>query len=272
MRYTLIVFSLLFLSLHCVFAVTVTGKVVGADDKPIAGANVNLYLFEERKSLELRTDAEGGYAFDIDLAGRRANTPLATIVAYAPGYTLADATLTAKGDVVTLSAGTTCSGTVVDTAGKPLAGIPVRLNNVHHDDNRGMPDTNIPDAWRSRFTATTAADGAWTLSGLPRDGTVSFTLDDERYVHEAKEITFVAGEQTDAVQFTARPGAIVTGRVLTPEGKPATDARVNIYAANSHPPVMATRLRTAAIASPGWRQPRMPSASTARSWPGSPNR
>ena len=38
----------------------------------------------------------------------------------------------------------------------------------------------------------------------------------------------VAGEQPDAVHFTVRPGATVTGRVLTPEGAPAADARVVI--------------------------------------------
>ena len=31
-----------------------------------------------------------------------------------------------------------------------------------------------------------------------------------------------------AVRFTVRPGATVTGRVLTPEGAPAADARVSI--------------------------------------------
>ncbi len=101
-------------------------------------------------------------------------------------------------------------------------------------DNSPNGRPGPPDAWRARFTATTAADGVWTLPGIPQTGKAAIALDDDRYVHEQQDITLVAGEKAQAVRFTVRPGAILTGRVLTPEGTPAADARVwaNIDSAN----------------------------------------
>ncbi len=151
MRNTLIILTLLALSFSVVSAATVTGKVVGADGKPIAGANLNLLLYAEQKSLAAVSDAGGNFSSAIDLSGRQPEW-LGDIIAYAPGYALASAYLRENNNIVTLSVGTTINGTVVDVDGKPLAGIPVRLNYMQTNDGSRF---NVPDEWRARFTVTT---------------------------------------------------------------------------------------------------------------------
>ena len=77
------------------------------------------------------------------------------------------------------------------------------------------------------------------------------------------------------MQFTVRPGATVTGRVLTPEGTPAADARVSIYAPNdptAHQRQRQDGARTAAIASPGWSTGSYTISAYSENRPGSPNR
>lgn len=229
---TFVVISLLVLTFGLVSAATVTGKVIDADGKPIKGANVLLYLFQpgKRIALELSTDAGGGYAAEVDPALlQQQNTVIGMIFAYAPGYTLAQARLKKSGNVITLNPGTSISGAVVDEAGKPLAGAPVCLAYCRDHDGNSVA---VPVQWSARFTVHSAADGGWTLPGIPLDGNAAVALNDDRYVRELREITLVDGVKAASVSFKVHPGATVTGRVLTPEGAPVADARVDIYAAN----------------------------------------
>ena len=88
--------------------------------------------------------------------------------------------------------------------------------------------TWVPEEWRTRLTATSGADGAWTLAGMPRTGIVSLALDGDRWVHDEQIVTLLDGNMLKAMHFTARPGAVLTGRVLTPEGTPAAGVRVGV--------------------------------------------
>ncbi len=233
----LLVFALLAFSFTCASAATVNGKVIGPEGQAIKGASVLLQMHREQKTLELLTDGAGAFAVSIDLADRQPYSALATVTVYAPGYALSETTLNESDTVITLNPGATLSGTAVDSAGKPLAGVPVRLLQVlekpeHPPRYRENDYTSsaVPDAWRSRFAAVSAADGAWTLPGVPRTGGVILMLDDDRYVREQKQITWDDGVLPAPVRFTARAGAMVTGRVLTPEGQPVSDATVRGYA------------------------------------------
>ncbi len=229
MRRTLVLLTLLALSLGLASAVTVSGKILDENGKPIKGANVLIALplyGEEQKTYDLLTDAEGGYAVDVDLSTLRSNANPGWICAYAPGYALAAERLNKSDNTLTLIPGTTVSGVVVDVRGKPLAGVAVRLGRCSYGDNQyGSP----PDEWRSRFSAVSGADGVWTLPGVPRDGQAWVVSLTDRYLHDIAEITLVAGEKTEPAGFIVRPGARVSGRVLTPSGAPAADAQVGVY-------------------------------------------
>jgi len=229
MRLTLLVLSLLVFSLRFVAAETVTGKVVDVNGKPIHGANVCLVVTATGKPLSLVTDAEGKYTAEADLAALTQYFP-GLITAYAPGYALTGGMLKGGGNVLTLRPGSAVSGIVVDAAGKPLAGIPIRLLFLTNETAPVESDryTYIPEEWQQRFTATTAADGTWTLPGIPPTGNVSLALFDDRYVREQRDLQLAPEKKVDTVRFTARPAARITGRVLTPKGAPAAGTMVLI--------------------------------------------
>ena len=224
MRNTLVVIVLLACSLRFVSAATVTGKIIGTDGHPIKGASVYLTLCGEHQSLERQTDAEGSYTVEVDLASRQPDNCLADIVVYAPGYLLTGSTLEENDNTLILCAGTAISGTVVNAAGNPLAGIPVRLR--YWRDRTSYHE--VPAAWQARFTDHAAEDGTWKLPGLPKTGefVAVLALDDDRYVHEEQVVTVGAGERAAAVHFTAHPCATVSGKVCNAAGKPVQGATV----------------------------------------------
>ena len=115
---------------------------------------------------------------------------------------------------------------MVDIAGKPLAGVPVSL--LGWGSGNGY---SVPVQWRPRFTATSAADGGWTLPGVPHAGEVMIGIgleDDDRYALEEKTITLAADKPANPVQLIAYLGASLTGRVLSAQGTPVADVMVSI--------------------------------------------
>ena len=228
---TLIVLALLALSLEFISAATLTGKVVGTDGTPIRGASVLLQLYDQDKSLELITDAAGNYTGEVDTPSLSTHDPRTMLFAWAPGSVLSSSMLEAKGNVITLNAGVSLSGTVTDAVGQPLAGVPVRLEYLQ--DEQGLRSNStlwVPEEWRARVGAVSGADGSWTLTGMPRTGIVTLALDGDRYVHEEQIVTLFDGRAMTAVHFTARPGAVLSGRVLTSNGTPAGGVHVDIEA------------------------------------------
>ena len=231
-------------------------------------------LFNEDKPLELLTDAAGNYSGETDHALRQ-NNYVNRVCVYAPGYAMAQVRFEASGNVITLDAGVSISGTVTDPAGKALAGVPVRMVSLQDEQViRTNAGAMVPDKWRTRLTAISGADGAWTLSGMPRTGIVSLALDRDRWMHDEQIVTLLDGNMPAAVHFTTRPGAIVTGRVLSPEGAPAAAWHVGILRRllvrcgyNDE-----RRRRMAATASPEWRRLSIPSKSPRKRRHGLPNR
>jgi len=117
-----------------------------------------------------------------------------------------------------LSVTVVVSGTVVDTAGKPVAGATVRPDNTVGIDGRGY---TLPD----RAEVKTGADGRFVLAGLPRGHVNLFTyapgyapLDVLKpYVMPASDVT---------LRVTATGN--VRGRVVGPDGRAATGANVSV--------------------------------------------
>ena len=166
------------------------------------GANVYVELLGEDKSVELLTDAAGGFSVEVA-------QPIwydADICAYAPGYTLSEARLKQRGNVITLGSGASISGTVTAADGKPLAGVPVRLLSVNWMDNKHLP--YVPDAWRARFTALSAADGSCVTARHPGGPLLGVARPrwPHRYVHDKLAVECTGGK-TDAPCTSARAPA-----------------------------------------------------------------
>ena len=259
MRQTFIVLLLLVLSLSFVSAATVTGKVVGMDGKPIKGANVLLYLYNEqndRKPLDLLTDAEGGFSADTDLTSSR-RTAILPVLSLMLRVVLG-------------------RHLHAESAGQ------------RHHPQRGNPRSAVR-WWIKRANRWPAFRSGWSMCRMtkcrhmtiapacrkhgvhvsrpPRRPTArghcpAYHALVKRRLPSTTTATclsagdpLVAEEKTAPIQLTARPGAVITGRVLTPEGTPAASARINVYAPDnpSAPSGYGKTAATAAFASPGWR-------------------
>ena len=139
-------------------------------------------LNNERKHTapELISDAAGNYAGEVDLSDRTTPDSPVRIFAWAPGYALTGDILDTSGNIITLNTSASLSGTVVDQAGTPLAGVPVRLERLMDEQHFLNNDsTVVPEKLHAHFTAITGADGAWTLSGLPQTGVAWLVLNDD---------------------------------------------------------------------------------------------
>lgn len=142
----------------------VTGRVLDADGRPIAGARVLsfpegrpspvLAFSAEDRSDRVRTAAADDAGF-FALALREGDATF-TVIAQSPGFAPASATPVRAGDdlVLTLASGGAIRGTVVDVEGKPVAGARVR--------------------WSGKVAGTivacegeSASDGKFRIEGLP---------------------------------------------------------------------------------------------------------
>jgi hypothetical protein len=96
------------------------------------------------------------------------------------------------------------------------------LNSLHLDNpSRGLYffDTK----WQSEYSPRTNSDGVWRLAGLPIGARAMLQLDDARFVRRYFMVT--VGEEAgrlagpSGAPLVARPGAILTGKVVDKAGK-----------------------------------------------------
>lgn len=114
--------------------------------------------------------------------------------------------------VITLmvqSGGASVTGKVTDADGNPIEGATVTIAEIHAQ-------------------TTTAADGSYRFDFVPN---AEYTLEASLFGYKAGEPTVVTVEDNDAtadLSLTRMPVYSVSGRVLTPDGKPVADAAVKL--------------------------------------------
>ena len=201
------------------------GRVVDTDDGAVAGAEVKLRWLEDNERFLFRdrldateptaTDERGEFSFPAVSAGEyevflshaeyvRHGNPRAEVPGGEGGIDLG---------VFTLVAGAKIHGLVTNPEREPVAGATIRardLGSMDRDQER---------------TATSDADGAFQLTGLP---------------HELIDLQVRADGYTTLVLRGARPGteepivielktgALLTGRVVDAAGTPAAGASVRL--------------------------------------------
>ena len=231
---------------------TVTGKVVGADGKPIPNATVYIAVFQKvgefTPAATVTTDANG--AFQVELApAALPDSPetknlgftfygIATVVV--PGMGTVQKALTSRpsSNVFTLGLACTVTGTVVDENKKPLAGTRVVLRAwtpVPAGQTSGSPFDQpylmtLPGLPDGVLSAVTNTEGKWTMDGLPGTGKASFDATGSgRFMVTlpAPVATLLPGKTVALATMATRPASVLTGRVLDGEtGKPAGGVRV----------------------------------------------
>jgi protocatechuate 3,4-dioxygenase beta subunit len=225
----LIALSAIAFPFRCLAAGAV-GHVVDPSGKPVVGATVTLINFRYGGNKTLLTDQSGSFSVD---EGNRM-LPERCVIS-APGFAPAGGYFIYE-SWFHLSPPTQLSGKVVDAKGQPLAGAIVgahyALNGASNGrvilKSDGFLDLSSGDL-ASRYTVKTDSNGAYTITGLPTECKICVGLDDPRYV---KSEVVADVDAAAAPLLTALPGALVSGRVLGPDGKAARD--INIEMESSH--------------------------------------
>lgn len=228
--------------------VSVSGTVVGPDNKAVVGATVVASSYAgiagyKLTSVSATTDAAGAFSVrlpDLPAAAGAPKPPGAPaptvgwVNVFAPGFALVHQTLSpGNANNVTLAKAGSASGTVTDEKGKPVAGTTVRVSGMYPeaDFRNGV---NVPGALQEQFSTKTDANGRWTIGNVPATGRVFVLLDDPAYV-QVRTLLPVGDQTGDAGQaadpnigkpLVARPAAYLVGKVVFEDGKPAANVTV----------------------------------------------
>jgi protocatechuate 3,4-dioxygenase beta subunit len=201
------------------------GQVLDADDKPVAGANVNM-SGEGQPSGNVRTDREGRFSFDRVCEGQvqlsaNAQSTYGNVSAEG-GDTNVVLRLGQSVGTVSGSTAHKLRGTVTDTGGKPVAGAQVAV----------FPTDGSP-RW-----VKTGTNGAfnltWALQSYQlRSGNASLVVrDTARNLAATEELS----EEATNLDVQLKPALTLTGRVEGPDGAPLAGAQVGVWlrAGNSY--------------------------------------
>jgi protocatechuate 3,4-dioxygenase beta subunit len=215
---------------------TITGRVLDADGRPIAGARVRLYRrasrWERVHPLVAEAHAAPDGSFRIDAAKPEAapgfrDYPRRVLLADHPGHAVGwrlvpdDAAIFA-GDI-TLTAPAERTITVTDADGRPLAGATVAAYHLGDQASesphfRETLDLRVEDG---PLAATTDARGQAHFTNLPKTN-VSFVAG-----APGQARTFVSHDQ-DTIRLT--PAATLAGTVTDPDGMPLAGVKLVLQA------------------------------------------
>lgn len=206
-------------------AVKVAGVVCDADGRPIPGAEVAVCPgCAPEEVTRLRAGKSGEFAADVVECKSDAPGRLGVVYAYHPGYVPDWAELTPGKVRVVLQPAGQVWGTVVDEEGRPVRGAEVAPMFVNLPGGKRLSLGCSP--FRDKLTATTTADGRWTISGLPLVGTAYVGLADNRFA-ETSTMVMLGTDAVPAPPLVARPTAALVGRAVYENGKPAASVIIH---------------------------------------------
>jgi RNA polymerase sigma factor (sigma-70 family) len=236
---------------------TVTGRVLAPDGKPVAGADVAVLAWQvlrqsyqssfedaawQRGTAPGRTeaDADGKFRLTIKVPPGPPQ-PTMRVLAGAKGLGIAWALLDPKADSaeaeLRLPAEQVVRGRVVNLQGEPVAGARVGLTGLKHHPAKGERDQGTwgtpPEGLPFGPVSTTSnAKGEFTFRGLGNNLTVEMEVHDDRVELHTFTVETSDKSQAENVKLALAPGRVVKGRVTYADtGKPVAGARVMIESA-----------------------------------------
>jgi RNA polymerase sigma factor (sigma-70 family) len=233
---------------------TVTGRVLGPDGKPVAdaelavvgGQSVYTSSFEfavwQRHLTfgQTRADADGKFRLTIKLPPAPPQ-PRMRVLAGGKGlgiaWTWLDPKLESADVELRLPAEQIVRGRVVDLQGEPVAGARVALTELKHHPAKGQKDQGTwgppPEGLPFGPVNTTAdARGEFTFRGLGNNLTAEFEVHDDRVELHTFAVETADKKQAEDVKLALPPGRVVEGRVTYADtGKPVDGAPVMIITA-----------------------------------------
>jgi beta-lactamase regulating signal transducer with metallopeptidase domain/protocatechuate 3,4-dioxygenase beta subunit len=214
----------------------ITGLVETPNGKPAAGIKVLAYSnadkqdgFEYGSFADCKTDAAGRFRLWLITPGPAVYWILPE--KYAPStHVLPDSNK--RGDLgrFALQPGLVIKGKVLDTQGKPVAGV-----FIHADKRGGIENFNLPVADHIRRTALTDDKGEFTMAPLPPgqyevmpqahgwDPSKDESRPTKRPlpgVFVRKRLTLKAGEQPEPLEVRAVPHVVIEAQYYDSKGKP----------------------------------------------------
>jgi len=200
----------------------VTGMVVDLEGRPVAGATVWVHSKNHEKLAPTTSGVDGRFR----LPGLKTDAPL-TVWADAPGLARerrADVRIFPGKDHdigrIVLLPGTLMIGRLVDTRGKPVPNVGVKLDLYRHQ--LGHTITSQGTEW----TFSAAGDGRFATSQLPA-GIAQFSLSASGKVYTGVGKTVEPGTPVIDLGDVTLPDEIpVAGVVTDQDGKPAPEVEV----------------------------------------------
>jgi len=186
---------------------SITGRVVGPDDHPIAETRVLWIGLGGPRAGE--TDADGAFRFE-----RIPPDDQGVVRARAPGFAAAEGL-----DVLRLEEGGRIEGAVFGPDGAPAAGVPVVLLPGGWVDEGEEDDMDLVE----RLTAVTDARGAYAFEELPPGAAWVYAVPSEPLAPAGARCAI--GRAPD---LRLGPGRTVKGEVTDEEGRPVAGAVVRI--------------------------------------------
>jgi protocatechuate 3,4-dioxygenase beta subunit len=227
-------------------AFPLTGKVLDAEGRPVAGAVIERHEYSRLPSasgeMEMRqrttTDANGAF----ELGATRTYTVL---LARKPGLAPAWKQFTPGPGAeqrLILTAPTVLAGVVVDEADQPVAGAQVSVAMAYSETTEEGGGRQFQylsgQLARDSFTARTSADGRFRIVDFPTNATAELTvlapgkarkpLDLPQY-YSPDTMPFRAGQED--IRLVVEPAGSIEGRIIAePGGPPLPKARLRLHA------------------------------------------
>ncbi len=205
--------------------------VLGTDAKPLAGAPVRvlerLDYYKPLPPRDLVTDANGVVILEIDEAKTPRHSYAVRVLV--PGFAVAGRNIEAGETKFQLQAAQKWGGVVLDAAQKPVAGAALRLSGW------------TPEKWSVSNAATTLdsslgldaitdAQGRYHFDNLPTSGRALLEINDPRFQKATYSLDLA---QKEAPPLFVKAGGTVTGRIVTPDGKPLGDIPIGVLSAGA---------------------------------------
>ncbi|SIN70411.1 RNA polymerase sigma factor, sigma-70 family [Singulisphaera sp. GP187] len=232
---------------------TVAGRVLDPDGKPVRGAVVDLVArprapwvgaSEDVAPFTLlsqgQSDADGQYRLD---APRTASTRVFEVIALAavPGYGLGWAELNPDAEQpsadLKLPPEQTVRVRLVDVSGAPARGVEVRVLGLGRPDDQGHYKgvtlwANAPKGLRTwPQSVATDDNGRITLHGIGRSVGLNLGVRDLRFAQQDLQIAPDSGAAGKETTLALEPAKIIEGRVLAADtGQPIPNAIVSASA------------------------------------------
>jgi RNA polymerase sigma factor (sigma-70 family) len=234
---------------------TVTGRVLDADGKPVAAARVAVLAgvrhLRRHGGLSLdrelvgqgETNRDGGFRLTVPRTSSVRNWAVDVVAAragYGLGWGSFDPDAEAPAVSVRLRPEQVLRGRLIDLEGQPAAGVKLRLDGVRQvskqDGSDGSAMISLSDpSERPAFwpePGATDKDGRFAVRGVGRDTAVTLRVHDERF--GAQTLEFVTDDKAarETVTRPLAPGRILEGRVTYADtGKPAAHVEVGAWGA-----------------------------------------